>query len=134
MNKTVEELQKLYEKEVEIDTEIDATNVLAKQMSLPGIRHKWIYRLIQAKKGLLELMDQKEKIINSAIAKDSIGVTSQTAKRRNAENSSSVVEINKSIKDMELLVEYLDYVVNKVFAQVVWEIKNLVDLMKMETL
>ena len=52
-----EEIDKFAE-ELDRDTQVDATNIMQRQLSAPNVRHKWLYRLVMAKKELIKLDEQ----------------------------------------------------------------------------
>jgi hypothetical protein len=128
------ELLEIYSREVEMDTTIDVTNVLDKQFSAPNTKHKWIFRLIKSKKELHRLIDQKDQYVNSVMNKDNPLKLSKAAVASNIDSREEYRQLKEKIKEQELLVEYLDYVVNKIFSQIGFDFKNLVDLIKMEQL
>ena len=128
------ELLEIYSKEVEMDTSIDVTNVLEKQFSSPNTKHKWIFRLVKSKRELIRLVDQKENYTRRVMDKENPLKLSKAAMSSQIENHEEYKELKNKIREQELLVEYLDYVVNKVFSQIGFDFKNLVDLMKMEQL
>ena len=45
-----------YSEELKEDTKVDELNLLQKQLMLPGIKHKWVARLINQKRFLNELI------------------------------------------------------------------------------
>lgn len=123
-----------YSKEIEMDTQIDITNVMEKQLSSPNIKHKWLFRLIKCKKHLLELIEQKEMFLNGALLKDNPLKLSKAVVASKLETQADFKNIQKKIKDQELLVEFLDSAVNKIFSQMGFDFKNIVELIKMEQL
>jgi hypothetical protein len=124
-----------YAKEVEIDTSIDATNVMDKQMSAPNVKHKWLYRLMQARMQLLKYTEEKEAILQAAIEHNPARLKiSNAAIKASVESKDEVKALNTKINRYTLLVDYLDGVVNKIYTQIGFDFKNLVELMKMEQL
>lgn len=127
------ELLDEYARQIEIDTQVDITNIMEKQLSAPGVKHKWLYKLTQSKKDLLRLIELKDSIMEKAIEANKIDLPITKIKAA-IEKSSEVKELNKKIKEQELLVEYLDKCVDKIFSQMGFDFKNIVELMKMEQL
>ncbi len=123
-----------YAKEIEMDTSIDRTNVLEKQFSSPNTKHKWLFRLIKAKKILVDLVEDKNSYIQNKIVKDNPLNLSKSVIANKAETQIEYKALQKSIRDQELLVEYLESSVNKIFSQMGFDFKNLVDLIKIEEL
>ena len=121
-----------YAKELDIDTQIDLTNVMEKQMSAPNVRHKWLYRLTQSKQGLLRLLDEKEALMHHKMQGNPLPVSAPALKRK-AEGDSDIRTLNTKIREQELLVEHLDGAVKQI-NQIGFDFKNLVEMMKMENL
>ena len=121
-----------YAKDLDIDTQVDVTNVLEKQMSAPNVRHKWLYKLVQSKQALLRLLDQKEALMQQKMQGNVLPVSAPALKRK-AEGDSDIRSLNNKIHQQELLVEYLDGAVKQI-NQIGFDFKNLVELMKMENL
>jgi hypothetical protein len=128
------ELMEDYSKEIEMDTQIDVTNVMEKQLSAPNVKHKWLFRLIKSKKQLLELVEIKENFLNNALQKDNPLKLSKAVVASKLESQMDFKSIQKKIKEQELLVEFLDSAVNKIFSQIGFDFKNIVELLKMEQL
>jgi len=123
-----------YAKEIEEDTSIDITNVMLKQLSSPNVKHKWLYRLIKSRRKLNELNLLKEGMIKEAVEGDNPVKLSKPLLVAKISKDSKYIEIQEEIKNQELLIEYLDSAVNKIFSQMGFDFKNLVELMKMEQL
>lgn len=130
---TPQELIEKYGKEVETDTQIDATNVLDKQYSAPNTKHKWLYRLIQSKRLLAEQVKQKEDILNDTFENNNPAKLSKAVIKTKVDNSKEVKKLNDDIIQQQLLVDYLFGVVN-IYSQIGFDFKNLVELIKMEQL
>lgn len=128
------ELIEDYSKEFDIDTQIDSTNIMEKQMSAPNVKHKWLYRMIKSKKRLLDLMESKENFIQKSMVENNPLHMNKAKVATSMASNVTYKELQRSIKDQELLVEYLDSSVNKIFSQIGFDFKNLVELMKMEQL
>ena len=126
------ELTEKYAKELEIDTQVDATNLLEKQYSAPNMRHKWLYRRTQAKQHLLRLFDAKDALLHQKMQVNVLPVSIPALKKK-AEGDLDIRQINRQIQDQEILVEYLDDAV-KQLNQIGFDFRNLVEMMKMETL
>lgn len=133
-NKEPIELLELYSKEIEMDTSIDVTNIMEKQLSCPNVKHKWLFRLMKAKKDLIELIDYKDNFVNNIMNNDNPLKLSKAVISNKLESQMDYKTLQKKIKYQEILVEYLDSSVNKIFSQMGFDFKNLIELMKMEQL
>jgi len=128
------DLLEKYSKEIEMDTSIDVTNIMEKQLSCPNVKHKWLFRLMKAKKHLIDLVELKDNFVNNVMNKDNPLKLSKAVIANKLETQGDYKELQKRIKEQEILVEYLDSSVNKIFSQMGFDFKNLVELMKMEQL
>jgi predicted transcriptional regulator len=123
-----------YAREIESDTSIDVTNILEKQFSSPNTKHKWLYRLAKEKRELLKMVDEKDSYLSQIMNKDNPLRLSKAAISNKLDSQEDYKKLQKTIKEQEILVEYLENSVNKIFSQMGYDFKNLVDLMKMEQL
>jgi len=127
----------LYEQyliEINKDLELDRIILEEKQLKLPGIKGKWIGRLINHKKGidnLWKLYNQAIKQVTEKIIKDSPVAISKPVAQKSAEEDELILKIRREIKDQERIVEYLDKM-EKVFSSMTYDIRNVVDMIKQE--
>lgn len=128
------ELLEEYSKEIELDTSIDVTNIMDKQFSSPNTKHKWLFRLMKSKRELIRLIEEKDNFLNSAMNKDNPLKLSKAAMANKLDSLDDYKKLQKKIKEQEILVEYLDSSVNKIFSQMGFDFRNLVELLKMEQL
>jgi len=128
------ELLDEYAKEMDMDTQIDSTNIMEKQLSSPNVKHKWLYRHMKSKKILIDLVEQKEGFINNTLHNNNPLHLSKAVVAAKAGNDPTYKELQRAIKDQELLVEYLDTNIGKILSQMGFDFRNLVELMKMEQL
>lgn len=123
-----------YSKEIELDTSIDVTNILDKQFSCPNTKHKWLFRLMKAKRELIRLIEQKDNYLLNSMNKDNpLGLSKATLAKK-LDSQEDYKTLQRKIKEQEILVEYLDSSVNKIFSQMGFDFRNLVELLKMEQL
>ena len=84
----------------------------------------------------LPLGSKKKKLKKDLVKKvieDSPVRINQTAAETAAERYDSVVTINNSIKEQDTIIEYLEKV-EKILSTMHWEVKNIVDINRMEQL
>lgn len=134
MNSDPIKLLEEYSKEIDLDTSIDVTNILEKQFASPNVKNKWLVRLYRARKDLADLIDQKDSFIHNNLTSNNPMQLSKATIATKCGSDPTYKQIQKKIKDQELLVEYLDSSVNKIFSQMGFDFKNLVELLKMEQL
>lgn len=124
-----------YIKELEEDLRIDEIYLKDYTLKLPGVKHKWAGRCIRHKSELYELKSSKEKtkkilrekIIQNAPVKPSLPVLEKLL-----ETSDEMIEIDKKINELQLVVELLEKA-EKTFSSASYDLKNLIDIIKLET-
>lgn len=124
-----------YIKELENDLKIDELVLKEYQLKLPGIKHKWAGRLIRHKMEINNLRKKREilkKELVDKIQEQSPVKLALPVIERTAEKHSEVVEFDTKIKELELIVELLEKS-EKTLSSTSYDIKNLVDIIKLET-
>lgn len=123
-----------YTEELKQDLYIDQINVKDKQMQLPGIKHKWVGRLIQHKHNIKELKNKQKEtrgsLINQISDKAPVSLSKQVLEKT-LDNHDDMLNISKQIQEEELTVEYLEHVVD-ITRGMSYDIKNIVDIIKLE--
>lgn len=125
-----------YAKEIESDLKVDEFNIKEVSMKTPGRKHFWVTRLINHKKIVLNLKAEKynlkKDIVTQIIKESPIRVTLPVAEKT-AYKHEKMIEIQCRIDEQELIVEFLEKV-EKTFSAMSFDVKNIVEIMKMETL
>lgn len=123
--------------ELKEDTKIDELNLLQKQLMLPGIKHKWVARLIDQKRHLNNLIRKKKltkvAVLCSLEEQKSIppGVPKASLEKK-IEDSESIQKIIQEIEETELAIEYLEKV-EQILKSMTYDIKNIIDINRLET-
>lgn len=130
------ELIERYKDEIGKDLVINDFNIKDVQLKLPSRKHYWAARLIDAKITHHKLIKRK-KLLKESIAKRIISdapvrITQQTAEIA-AENTEELQNIAIEIKDYEFVIEYLEKV-EKIMSGMGFDIKNIIEIQKMEQL
>lgn len=125
-----------FKKELQQDTQIDEINLTQKQLMLPAIKHKWVARLIDQKRHLNSL-NKKKKIIRVAVVAslEKEGMPPglpKSALDKKIEGSDAMQKINEEIEDTEIMIEYLEKV-ETIFRTMTYDIKNIIDINRLET-
>lgn len=124
-----------YIKELEEDLKIDDLDLKNYTMKLPGIKHKWAGRCIRHKIELNDLKIEKEKrkkqLIKQINETSSVKL-SAPAIEKVIDDSDDTRQINRKIKDLELIIELLEKA-EKTLASASYDIKNLIEIIKLET-
>lgn len=128
------EILEKYGQEIAEDAAVDEINVKDVAMRLPGIKHKWVARLINHKRQLNRLEAEKEAIIEATMKKIKEKGDIQLSKNAMTAKIStldSVKSLDEKIDEQKALVDYLEHV-ESIFRYMTNDIKNVIDIMKME--
>lgn len=130
------DLLKKYIEEVGKDLVLDDFNMKDVQMRLPARKHFWVARLMEAKikRGSLDREKKKLKkdITREVIATSPVKISQNVAEQA-AERHESIQKLTDQIKECDLIVEYLEKV-EKVMSQMSFDVKNIIEINKMEQL
>jgi hypothetical protein len=125
-----------YQREIAQDTKLDRVIVEEVQLKLPGLKAKWQSRLANHKTEidkLTDLYDDALETIAKKIEKESPIQISIVIARKQAENHALITKIKKQIRENTRIVEFLENI-NKTFATMTYDVKNVIDLIKQETM
>ena len=128
------QLLKKYIEEIGEDLVLNDLNLKERQMRLPARKHFWVGRLIEAKIKRNDLIGEKNKLKKELVKKvieDSPVRINQTSAEAATEKYASVDKLNNSIREQDTIIEYLEKV-EKILSNMHWEIKNVIDMNKME--
>ena len=131
----MKELLEKYYNELKNDLQIDEINVKEKTLMTPGIKHKWVKRLIDAKIELRRQEELKSKTIyelNEKITKESQVALSPITIRKAVENTEAFKRIEENIEEQKIIVEYFERV-EKVVNSLTYDLKNIIDVIKLES-
>ena len=121
--------------ELEKDVKIDQFNIRDCQMKLPAHKHKWVGRLMRQKQERARLFhekhDLKKKIASKIQSTTTYKVTKPVAEKA-ANNHDSIVDIMHRIDELDVLIEFLEKA-ERVLSSMTYDIKNIVDIMRLET-
>tara|TARA_R110000824_G_scaffold242390_1_gene431099 strand:- start:587 stop:961 length:375 start_codon:yes stop_codon:yes gene_type:complete len=120
--------------EIGEDLVLNDLNLKQQQQRLPARKHFWVGRLVEAKIKRNDLIAEKRNLKKDLVKKvieDSPVRINLTSAESAAERYESVVDLNNSIKEQDTIIEYLEKV-EKILGNMHWEIKNVIDMNKME--
>ena len=127
---------KRYIDEIGKDLVLDDFNLKEAQLRLPSRKHYWVARLIEAKIERNRLISKKKaikkEVVKQVIQESPIKINTAAAVSA-AENHESLKGLNKDIEEQDIIIEYLEKV-EKIMNSMGYEIKNIVDIQKMEQL
>jgi hypothetical protein len=124
-----------YITELTEDVNIDEFNMKDVQMKLPSVKHKWTGRLMRAKMDIEDKRREKYKLVEriaEALVKESPVSLSMPMARKTAEQHTDVKEIWNRINELKLVVEFLEKT-EKTLSSITFDIKNIVEIIKLET-
>lgn len=123
-----------YKEAIEKDLKIDQFNIHDKINQIPSLKHYWVGKLIESKIELKTLHKKKEEIIKKVQSSAEADLKLSVGSVKEMISKSTVIkEINDEIEELELVVEYLEKV-EKIFNSTTYDIKNAIEIMKLEQL
>ena len=124
-----------YLEEANLDTDLDRLEVINTQERLVNNKHKWSARLINHKINLSNFKFKRESALEDRITEfqNTEPVRfSRTIAERAVRNKKEIKVLDLKIKNEQLIIDYLENIYKNIsFATN--DIKNLVELMKLET-
>ena len=130
----VEEVIDLYSNELKPEISINKLNLDDHQTKLPSLKHKWASRYINHKRKLIKLKLEKKdlyrSLVNEHLEQSPVKISISIAEK-SVLNNQKLIDIDRKISEEELLLEYLDKVQN-IVNNIQWDIKNLIELEKLE--
>lgn len=129
------DLLEKYVKELETDVVLDELNLKEAALMLPARKAKWVSRLIQEKNNLNDLLRKRTKIVNEVveeIRKEAPVKLATPTLEKTAERHAKVIEISNEIDERKNVIDFLERV-EKTMHSIGFDIKNLIDIIKMET-
>ena len=125
-----------YIDEIEKDLQINEFNLKDSSMKTSARKHYWVSKLIRHKKNILSLRQQrdyiKRDVVQKIIEESPVKVTVPVAEKASYQHE-KMKEISNKISNEELIVEFLEKT-EKTFSAVGFDIKNVIEIMKMEQL
>lgn len=125
-----------YIDEIEKDLQINEFNLKDSSMRTPARKHYWVSKLIRHKKNLLSLRKKrdlvKKEVVQKIIQESPVKVTVPVAEKASYKHE-KMIEISNKINEEELIIEFLEKT-EKTFSAIGFDIKNIIEIMKMEQL
>jgi len=130
------ELLEKYVKEIEEDLKIDEFTIKDSSLKAPGRKHYWVSRLIHHKRNLLKLEAERNKLSKKLVKELSIQTPvklSTATLAATVAESDTIKNFTAQIEEEKLLIEFLEKT-EKTFSSLTYDIKNIVEIMKLEQL
>ena len=124
-----------YVEELKDDARVDELSLKEKALHMPGIKAKWVSRLIMHKNSLRGLEKQKGKIlgeITEKIKSDSPIKLHHAVLQEKAESLDPVRDLTDKIADEKLLIDFLERA-EKIFTSMSFDISNIIKIVQLET-
>tara|TARA_R100001377_G_C3093028_1_gene76571 strand:- start:52 stop:447 length:396 start_codon:yes stop_codon:yes gene_type:complete len=129
----MEQLQR-YIEEIGKDLVLDDFNIKEQSLRLPARKHYWVARLIEAKIERNQTFERKKQLkrnITIEVIANSPVKLSHSSAEQAAERHESLAALTSRIQELTTIIEYLEKV-EKVMSAMGFDIKNVVELIKME--
>ena len=130
------DLLEKYMTEIKQELYIDEMNIGEVQRRLPSRRHLWVGRLIRHKQERehlkREMIDIKKKAADKIKSASITRLTNGEAFAM-ASNTSEVADMKTKLDELELIIEFLEKT-EKNLTSMVWDIKNIIEIQKLEML
>jgi len=124
-----------YIKELEMDVVLDELNLKEAALMLPAKKAKWVSRLIIEKNNLNGMYKKRDEAVKTAVneirEESNVRLTTPTLERA-ADRHPLVISIDEEINLQKHVVDFLERV-DKTMHSISFDVKNLVDLIKLET-
>jgi len=124
-----------YNDEIKKYVSVDEFNMKQIQMDLPASRHYWVGRLVFHKQEILKLKKLRKEATNKITQKmqeeSPVTLNNKTIEAA-IEEHPIILKIDEQIAEQELVVEYLVKIENN-FRSLSFDIKNLIEIVKLET-
>ncbi len=132
---TVISLIEKYNDEIKKYVTVDEFNMKQVQMDLPATRHYWVGRLMYHKQEILKLKklrkEAQKKIADKLEHESPVGLNPKTLEQAQ-QNHPLIAKIDGQIAEHDLIVEYLGKIEAN-FRSISFDIKNLIEIVKLET-
>jgi hypothetical protein len=123
-----------YIKELEEDLKINELNLKDYQLRLPAIKHKWAGRLIRLKLELIQenkKLEKLKKTLAEEVEKASPVKLSGPSINQMIESHATYKDYKAVIEEKKLSIELLEKT-EKTLSSTTYDIKNLIEIMKLE--
>lgn len=125
-----------YSDQIKQDLTINELNIKEVSLLVPSKKHFWANILIQHKRELNKLNRERrttlKEMTKKTIEKSPITISYPKAENM-VKNSTHITDLDKKIEDEETLIEFLEKN-EKIFSSLTWDVKNIIETIKLETL
>ena len=132
MNKMLNE----YIDEMQLDLELDELNIKEVQMKIPALKHKWVGRLMRHKAQIAGLNRKRDAVKIEAgkkMRESSMYNVSNASLDKLIDKQDAMIQLNQEIDDLKIVTEFLEKS-DRIFNSLTFDIKNLIEIIKLETM
>lgn len=125
-----------YIAELKDDTIVNELSLKEKALMLPGLKAKWVARLITHKNTLTALEKKKKRVLKDLIPKvrESLPVKlNDNVIKDSAESTREVHDISEQIEQQKNIIDFLERT-EKIMSSFSYDISNIVKVVQLETL
>jgi len=130
------DLLETYIEEMKHDLTFDELNLKQYQYNLPALKHKWVGRCMRHKAELHKLKKDQNTLRNACIEElraNSKVELSDVALKAKINKQQAMIDMDNRIEELQLIIELLEKS-EKTFNSTTWDVKNITDIQKLETL
>lgn len=124
-----------YIKELEADVIVDELNLKEAALMLPAKKAKWVSRLMIEKNNYNDLLRKRDEVLKQVVeeirTEAAVRLTTPTLEKA-AEKHPNIIKINEELATLKNVIDFLERV-EKTMHSIGFDIKNLIELIKMET-
>lgn len=124
-----------YIDELNKDLTVNSFNIKEIQLGLPSLKHKWAARLIRHKRELHQYQRNRAKLKKEIVDKlmtASVVKVAPIVAEKTAETTEALKQFDDNIEDTKLVIDFLEKT-EKTLSSMTYDIKNMVEIMKLET-
>ena len=125
-----------YIDELKKDTVVNEINLKEKALLLPGIKAKWVARLINHKNTLIRLERKKKNLIKDTIPKVRDSLPVRLSVNFIKEKAEDTTEVNLLINEIEQEKSVIDFLerTEKIISSMSFDMSNIIKIVQLETL
>lgn len=126
-------LESLY-KEAQEDFSLNVMNISEKTRETPGIKSKWIYRIVKEEKLLSKMKDAQQEMISQLAAFNRKTTPGAIKVKSQALKNEDLLELTEQIEIQEECVRFLHLILDNQIKSFTWDIKNAIEQSKLENM
>lgn len=123
-----------YTRELEIDTTWNRITLADRQIRQAQILHKWLYRMYQHKKKIIEKKEELEEFVKEQQEKErQLQQISITKLQHKIAKTDTAIRLKKDIESEQFIVDYLEEAIG-ILKSMSFDFRGTVEMLKLEML